>query len=189
MTDTKKLEIDKFEPTGGYLIWIVIFIEFITFAIALIFFKLNALETPEIFHNSGMQLNKTIGFLNTIILLTSGFFMAEAIRFLKLQHIKKYKKYVFMTVVLGLTFIVLKSFEYYTKFSHQISFETNLFYTYYFMLTGFHLIHILFGIVLLTYFYFTTKQQKLEDIEATASFWHMCDLIWLLIFPIIYLTT
>ncbi len=179
-------KIDTLEPPGGYLIWIVIFIELITFGIALIFFVLNSKENLNEYHESAMMLNKTFAFINTMVLLTSGYSMAEAIRFLKKSMLNKFKMYTLSTIMLGLLFIVIKSLEYYTKFQHNISFNSNSYFSYYFMLTGFHLLHVIFGLALLSYFYFSSNKKN-EDIEATAAFWHMCDLIWLLIFPVIYL--
>jgi nitric oxide reductase NorE protein len=179
-------KIDTLEPPGGYLIWIVIFIELITFGIALIFFVLNNKENQTEYHESAMMLNKTFAFINTMVLLTSGYTMAEAIRFMKKSILNKFKMYTLSTIMLGLLFIVIKFLEYYTKFQHNISFNSNSYFSYYFMLTGFHLLHVIFGLALLSYFYFSSNKKN-EDIEATAAFWHMCDLIWLLIFPVIYL--
>ena len=179
-------KIDTLEPPGGYLIWIVIFIELITFGIALIFFVLNSKENQTEYHESAMMLNKTFAFINTMVLLTSGYTMAEAIRFMKKSILNKFKMYTLSTIMLGLLFIVIKFLEYYTKFQHNISFNSNSYFSYYFMLTGFHLLHVIFGLALLSYFYFSSNKKN-EDIEATAAFWHMCDLIWLLIFPVIYL--
>ncbi|HQW45444.1 MAG: cytochrome c oxidase subunit 3 [Bacteroidetes bacterium] len=175
------------EPTGGLLVWIVIFIELITFGIALLFFVMNGKEDLLGFHKSALSLNKTIAFMNTMVLLTSGYTMALSIDFFKRGTMKKFKSYLLFTIILGTLFVVLKLFEYFIKYQQHISLDTNPFYTYYYMLTAFHLFHVLFGIILLGYFYTTHSDIKLNDIEATASFWHMCDLIWLLIFPFIYL--
>ncbi len=179
------------EPPGGILIWIVIFIELITFGIALLFFILNGKENQMIFHDSALQLNKNLAFFNTVVLITSGYTMAEAVRQFKISAQIKFKTYTLITIFLGCIFILLKFVEYNSKFHQNINFNSNTFYTFYFMLTGFHVIHVLFGLVLLGYSYFSIKNihsnHKLEDIEAITAFWHMCDLIWLLLFPVIYL--
>lgn len=181
------LKNNTIEPPGGILIWLVIFIELITFGIALVFFVLTGKAELQVYHESALQLNKSFAFFNTILLLTSGYTMAEAIRFLKNSEMNKFKMYSLATMLIGLLFVVIKSIEYYTKFQQNIGLNSNSFFSFYFMLTGFHLIHVLFGLVLLSYFYLSKKEIKMEDIEATAAFWHMCDLIWLLIFPVIYL--
>jgi len=91
----------------------------------------------------------------------------------------------------GFLFLGLKSVEYYDKLNMGLVLDYNTFFSFYWLLTGFHVIHVLVGLVILSFFYYTLKKQKtesnLEDIEAGAAFWHMCDLIWLLLFPVIYL--
>ena len=91
----------------------------------------------------------------------------------------------------GLLFLVLKSFEYFDKIEAGLTMGYNTFFTFYWMLTLFHVIHVLVGLVILGSVYFglkkTTSTTSIEDVEASAAFWHMCDLIWLLLFPIIYL--
>ncbi len=68
-------------PPGGILMWIIIFLELITFGMALVAFVYYGAEEPEVFHQSKLQLNPTIGAINTVFLLTSGLFVANAIHF------------------------------------------------------------------------------------------------------------
>jgi len=178
-------------PPGGILIWIVIFLELITFGIALIAMVYYSKEEPEVFHNSRLLLNINYGAINTIVLLTSGFFMAESIRFLKVNNRKKASLYLILTIVGGFLFLGIKSVEYYAKIDAGYSINYNTFFSFYWMLTLFHVVHVLVGLVILISMYKSVKSKKsetlVEDFEASAAFWHMCDLIWLLIFPVIYL--
>ena len=169
--------------------WIVIFLELITFGMALVAFVYYGAEEPEVFHQSKLQLNPTIGAINTIFLLTSGLFVANAIHFYKEENTKKTTLFFKLAMLGGLLFLLLKSFEYYTKIIHGITLDTNTFFSFYWMLTGFHIIHVLIGLVLLfiTERNISKNKAALEDVEATAAFWHMCDIIWLLLFPVIYL--
>ncbi|WP_264559435.1 cytochrome c oxidase subunit 3 [Flavobacterium sp. N2270] len=178
-----------FYPPGGILMWIVIFLELITFGMALVAFVYYGAEEPEVFHQSKLQLNPTIGAINTIFLLTSGLFVANAIHFYKEGNIKKTTFFFKLAMLGGLLFLFLKSFEYYTKIENGITLDTNTFFSFYWMLTGFHIIHVLIGLVLLfiTEKNISKNKAELEDVEASAAFWHMCDIIWLLLFPIIYL--
>lgn len=178
-----------FYPPGGILMWIIIFLELITFGMALVAFVYYGAEEPEVFHQSKLQLNPTIGAINTIFLLTSGLFVANAIHFYKEGNTKKTTFFFKLAMLGGLLFLILKSFEYYTKIIHGITLDTNTFFSFYWMLTGFHIIHVLIGLVLLfiTERTISKNKSKLEDVEATAAFWHMCDIIWLLLFPTIYL--
>lgn len=176
-------------PPGGILMWIIIFLELITFGMALIAFVHYGKQEPEVFHQSKLQLNTTIGAINTLFLLTSGLFIANAVSFYKDGNTKKTNLFFKLAMLGGVLFLLLKSFEYYTKIENGITLETNTFFFFYWLLTGFHIIHVLIGLIIL---FITGKSirknnAKLEDVEASATFWHMCDIIWLLLFPILYL--
>lgn len=176
-------------PPGGILMWIIIFLELFTFGIALIAMVFSSKENPVVFHESSLLLNTTYGMVNTIFLLTSGFFMAVTVSEFKRNNLKKVKLYLGLAMGFGLLFLGLKSVEYIEKLDAGITLSYNTFFSYYWMLTLFHVIHVIVGLVILSSLYFSIKKQKaaLEDVEASAAFWHMCDLIWLLLFPIIYL--
>ena len=145
----------------------------------------------DLFHTSSLKLNKTIGTINTILLLTSGFFVAKGIHFFKASNIKKTVSYFNWAMVGGFGFLVLKSIEYYEKLEAGLHMDYNSFFRFYWLLTGFHFIHVIVGLVILIIITFSIRKKQteasFEDIEASASFWHMCDLIWLLLFPILYL--
>ncbi|WP_456442022.1 cytochrome c oxidase subunit 3 [Psychroserpens sp.] len=176
-------------PPGGILLWIIIFLELITFGIALLAMVFSSQENPELFHDSRLLLNTTYGMVNTIFLLTSGFFMAVAVSEFKRNNIRKVKLYLGLTMGFGLLFLGLKGLEYFEKLEAGITMSYNTFFSYYWMLTLFHVVHVIVGLVILASLYFSIKKPDmvLEDVEASAAFWHMCDLIWLLLFPIIYL--
>ncbi len=182
-------------PPGGILIWIIITLELLTFGIALIALVVYSKENPKLFHESRLLLNQSFGAINTIFLLISGFFMATSVYNFKQNNLKKTKLYLKLTMLGGFLFLLLKSVEYYHKIDVGLLIDSNTFFTFYWLLTGFHVIHVMVGLVILSYFYFSIKKQingnatklETEDLEAGAAFWHMCDLIWLLIFPVIYL--
>jgi len=176
-------------PPGGILLWILIFLELITFGVALIVLVVNSKENPELFHQSRLHLNSTFGAINTIFLLTSGAFMAVTVHQFKLNNNLIASKYLKLTMLGGMLFLILKGFEYYLKIESGHTLGSNSFFTFYWLLTGFHVIHVLVGMVILLFTQNGLKKGKtlLEDIEASAAFWHMCDLIWLLLFPMLYL--
>jgi len=178
-------------PPGGILMWIIIFLELITFGMALVAFVFYGSENATIFHESRMQLNTFFGATNTVFLLTSGFFMANAVHEFKEQNIQKSSVYFKLTMLGGFLFLGLKSVEYYHKIDSGITLDTNMFYTFYWLLTGFHVIHVIIGLVILAWTNYGMKKKNsdtvIDDIEACGAFWHMCDLIWLLLFPVIYL--
>jgi len=190
----KNTDIDyknPFYPPGGILLWILITLELITFSAAIIALTVYSREDPEGYHQSRLLLNSTYGAVNTIFLLTSGFFMAVTIHLLRNLKIDKAQLFLKLTMLGGVLFIVLKSIEYHQKIEHGLTLGYNTFFNFYWLLTGFHVIHVLVGLIILTFIYFNIKKKRenidILDAEAGAAFWHMCDLIWLLLFPTLYL--
>lgn len=178
-------------PPGGILMWIIIFLELFTFGMALVAFAYYGSQEPQLFHQSRLQLNTTFGVINTVFLLTSGLFMAATVQEFKGNNKKKSSLYIKLAMLGGVLFILLKSIEYYHKIEAGISLETNMFFNFYWLLTGFHLIHVVMGLIILSRTNYGINKKNsdtaIEDVEACAAFWHMCDLIWLLLFPVLYL--
>lgn len=178
-------------PPGGILMWIVIFLELLTFGIALLFMVVLSKDEVSVFHNSRLMLNPILGATNTIILLISGYFMAESVRHYKAENTAKANTTINLAMLMGFLFLIIKSFEYYLKLTQNITLSTNTFFSFYWLLTGFHFIHVLVGLVILFFIKKYNRQrvstENLEFYEAGATFWHMCDLIWIVLFPILYL--
>ena len=85
---------------------------------------------------------------------------------------------------LGCLFLAIKGIEYAGKFEHGIGIETSPFFTFYFLITGFHALHVVAGIVILA---IVGAADSVRNMETGVAFWHMVDLVWVLLFPIIYL--
>jgi nitric oxide reductase NorE protein len=186
-------EIEKYrlfyQPPGGILMWILIYLELITFGIALVSMVYEGELLYEMYRTSSSTLNKTYGVFNTVILLTSGFFMAMSLKKYQRGDILTSKRYLLGTMIFGVLFLVIKTVEYYAKIEAAIYIDTNVFYTYYWLLTLFHVIHVVVGLVILgiMYIHFDKAISFAEDYESGAAFWHMCDLIWMLLFSVLYL--
>lgn len=178
-------------PPGGILMWLLIFLELFTFGAVLIALVISSKEDPEGYHLSRLHLNTTFGAINTVFLLVSGLFMSTAVHQFKANNNVKTLYYLKLTMLGGLLFLLLKGIEYYFKIEGGFSMGYDSFFTFYWLLTGFHVIHVIVGLVILLIIYFGIKKPNnetaLEDFEASATFWHMCDLIWLLLFPTLYL--
>jgi nitric oxide reductase NorE protein len=177
-------------PPGGILLWIIIFLELFTFGAAIIAMVVQGQAELALFHQSRLELNLFIGTANTLLLLTSGYFVALAVQQYNTSTPKS-KTYLQLAIIGGLGFLILKSIEYYAKIQMGIGIGYNLFFTYYWLLTLFHVVHVLVGLVILISLYLSIQKEKLAenkaDFEAGAAFWHLCDLIWLLLFPMLYL--
>jgi len=179
-------------PPGGMLIWIIIFLEFVTFAAGIMVYLSFRQGDLETFNSSQQMLNSSYGMINTIVLITSGFLMATTMVFLKKGDSKKASLFLILTILFGTVFLLLKGFEYQEKFALGLGMGYNQFFVFYWLLTGFHFIHVLVGVILLSYMLIKIKsgyysKTNYEDVETVGVFWHMCDLIWIFLFPILYL--
>ena len=177
-------------PPGGLLVWALVLMELLTFGVAMIAFFVSSQGEPEVFHASRMKLSPVFGLVNTAFLLTSGYFMALSVERFKRGEPVAARKLLDLTFLGGLLFVVLKGVEYQQKVSKGLVLGYDTFFTYYWLLTVFHLMHVLVGMVILLCMRARLnpgKTIKEEDYEAGGVFWHMCDLIWLLLFPALYL--
>jgi heme/copper-type cytochrome/quinol oxidase subunit 3 len=139
-------------------------------------------------------LNVKMATLNTIVLITSSVTMVMAWASLMRRNYSTYQLYMFATVGLGLVFMVVKYFEYASKFDHHLYPSTNTFLAIYFTLTGLHGLHVLGGMVVNTYFAIFGKrlweknpQWLTNRVGHSGLFWHFVDLVWIFLFPILYL--
>ncbi len=179
-------------PPGGILIWMIVFVELITFMMGLGAFVVQRSKNMVAFHESQQLLNPIFGIINTILLVTAGFFMAGAVRKLRQGDSISSSRNISISILFGLSFLGVKSVEYFGKIRLGTGLNHSNFFMYYWMLTGFHFIHVLAGVAILLVLMFYIKKGYYSetnhgDVETGAVFWHMCDLIWLLIFPILYL--
>ena len=178
-------------PPGGILVWALVLLELLTFSVALIALMLSSKDDPQQFHVSRLLLNPLYGVVNTVFLLTSGYFMAMGVEQFKCGDRLHAQRSVLFTILGGCAFLILKGFEYSEKIEHGLTLGYDTFFTYYWLLTCFHVMHVLVGLVILAVLFIRLRgsEGKLnsEDFEAGAVFWHMCDLIWLVLFPVLYL--
>ncbi|HHZ98871.1 MAG TPA: heme-copper oxidase subunit III [Candidatus Marinimicrobia bacterium] len=114
---------------------------------------------------------------------------------LRMDDFKKYRLYMGLTILLGLTFLVVKiMFEYMPKIEHHHIPSTHNFYATYFVLTGLHALHVVGGLIVNAYFWGpgakmweTAPEQFTNRIEIAGLYWHFVDIVWIFLFPTIYL--
>ena len=186
------LPANPLEPPGGILVWIIVFLELITFAAGLAVFVVQGRGDAAAFQAGRALLNQPIALANTLILLTGGWCMANGIGVLRRDHRIPAGRWIVGAIVSGVAFLVLKGFEYAEKIQHGIGFGEDTFFTLYWLLTGFHFLHVVVAVVLLLVMRSGIcrgryHRDNLHDVESSGIFWHLCDLIWLLLYPVIYL--
>ena len=148
----------------------------------------------ESWPNGWELLNVPLATVNTLFLITSSVTMVMSWASLALRDFKKYRMYMAITVLLGFAFLIVKGFEYTHKFEHHHFPSTNNFYAIYFTLTGLHGLHVIGGILVNTYFLFPGSglwkkdpDQFMGRVEAAGLYWHFVDLVWIFLFPVLYL--
>jgi cytochrome c oxidase subunit III len=139
-------------------------------------------------------LNVPLATLNTIILIASSVTMVMSWASLKLNDFKKYRLYMGLTLLAGFGFMIVKAFEYGAKFEHHLFPKTNTFLAIYFTLTGLHGLHVLGGMIVNGYFLWpgaklwrTQPERFTNRIEVAGLYWHFVDLVWIFLFPTLYL--
>ena len=157
---------------------------------AYIVLRLNMPNWPK----GSTILNVPLATINTLVLITSSVTMVMAWASLALNQFRKFQKYLGSTILLSLVFLVVKYFEYQAKFHHHHFPSTNNFYGIYFTMTGLHALHIIGGIIVNLYLLFpgskmwqTEPEQFMGRIEAAGLYWHFVDLVWIFLFPVLYL--
>jgi heme/copper-type cytochrome/quinol oxidase subunit 3 len=140
------------------------------------------------------HLNVPLATLNTMILITSSVTIVMAWSSLALKNLAGFKKYMGLTVLLSFGFLVVKAIEYSSKFAHHHYPSTDNFYGIYFVLTGLHGLHVIGGIVVNLFLLFPGSKMWDKDpdqftgrVEAAGLYWHFVDLVWIFLFPVLYL--
>ncbi len=180
------------EPPGGILVWIIVLVELLTFGIGIAVFLVQRNHDPEVFHHGQDHLNRALAFTNTVVLLTGGWFMANATERLRSGDSSRSSSWIAASTLTGALFMILKGIEYAGALRQGYDLHHNVFFTLYWLLTGFHFLHVLVATVLLAAMTLGIRRGKYtathhEDVESSGIFWHMCDLIWLLLMPVVYL--
>tara|TARA_B100000929_G_scaffold264780_1_gene231428 strand:- start:26 stop:622 length:597 start_codon:yes stop_codon:yes gene_type:complete len=191
--------VDERPDTGVYNaklgVWLFLASEVMLFGglfSAYVFLRLGA--PVGAFHEWGQELNIPLATLNTMILISSSMTMVMSWVSLKMNDFKKFKLYMALTLLCALCFLVIKYLEYSAKIHHHIYPSTNTFYAIYFTLTGLHGLHIIGGMIVLFYLWgpgsnmWNSKPEQFTNrVEIVGLYWHFVDLVWIFLFPILYL--
>jgi heme/copper-type cytochrome/quinol oxidase subunit 3 len=139
-------------------------------------------------------LNIPLATINTVVLISSSVTMVMSWASLMMKNFSRYRMYMGATILLALVFLVIKYIEYTGKFSHGIFPSTSTFYAIYFTITGLHGLHVIGGIIVNAYFWGPGSRMWKSDpqrftnrVEIAGLYWHFVDLVWIFLFPVLYL--
>lgn len=171
-------------------IWAFIFGDLVIFAVFFLTFIFYRGENPELYASQQALLSDGLGLLNTLLLLTSSLFMAQAVRVAR-HGGAQLPGLLAAVIVCGLGFVGVKVIEWGSKIQDGITLNTNEFFTFYYMFTGIHLVHVLIGLAVLVWLFLRSLREPASGmigvLESGGAFWHLVDLLWVVLFALLYL--
>lgn len=189
---TPSLSFRKNESIPGSLaIWFAILAEMSEFAIMFIVYFIAKVHNPELFYQGPTKLNTPAGTANTIIMLTSSFFVVRAVIAVRNNQLKESTRWLWGAVICGVLYLIIKYFEYQWNTAQGLDTETNIFYGVYYYVTFNHFLHVGWGSAGLVWVIYRIKtgiysKDEHEGLINMAVYWHMIDLAWITIFPLLY---
>ena len=169
---------------GNPMMWLLIAAELMVFGGALVAYAGARSLDPAGFVLAQDGLDRLAGVINTAVLLTSGLFAAFAVTAREAGRRGLARAWLGAASLLGVVFLLVKAREYGAEFDAGHGLGDGGFFTLYFLITGFHAVHVVFGIVILAV---VAVFDDIEHVETGTAFWHMVDLVWVVIFPCLYL--
>ncbi|MCH9682448.1 MAG: cytochrome c oxidase subunit 3 family protein [Deltaproteobacteria bacterium] len=187
--------------------WVFLSTEILMFSGLFLAYFIVRMHYPDMVLAAHEHLNKTMGGINTVVLITSSLTMALAVRAAQVGDTPAIKRNILLTIAFAFTFMVVKYFEYTAKIEHgmlpgkfynaaehgyYIEGHPHIFFAVYFCMTGLHGVHVLIGIGVLTWIYLRANKGHFgpnyyTPVENVGLYWHLVDLVWIFLFPLLYL--
>lgn len=147
---------------------------------------------PEMFYEDHLKLDRVLGAVNTVVLICSSLTVALGISAIRKGKQGLLRVFLVLTILLAGAFLAIKYVEYGEKFAHGLHPGTDIFFSLYFMLTGLHGLHVLAGMVILSAMFVlagrgTFSESYHTPVEISGLYWHFVDLVWIYLFPLLYL--
>ncbi|HKY63422.1 MAG TPA: cytochrome c oxidase subunit 3 [bacterium] len=173
--------------TGRLGMWWVLASEIVIFGGAVVIYLLYRLRYPEWAAESA-HTNELIGLANTVILLTSSLTMVLAHQAATPERRARCSRLLGATVLLGAAFLGLKAYEYRSELLAGFTPTKNLFWSFYYFLTGLHALHIVAGLIaILAVRRGVRRGENFQRVDHVGLYWHFVDVVWIFLFPMLYL--
>lgn len=197
-------EVEQQRESAKLGMWIFLLTEILLFGGLFVFYAIYRAWHPDMFHNAHKFLDVTLGTINTFVLISSSVTMALAIRSIQTGNRRQAIINLVITLAFACTFLVIKYIEY----SHKIHLgqlpgtlytftgvegtNPHIFFSIYFIMTGLHGLHVLAGMGAISWVLVKTIKGRFSPeyytpLEMTGLYWHLVDLIWIYLFPLLYL--
>lgn len=177
---------------GDLAMWVFILAELAAFSLFILAFCITQLLNPELFSSGRSQLDSSTGFAMTAGLLTSGALAAMAVELARNNQARRASWLLIAAIASGMVYVVLKLQEYSHLASLGFDLEYDTFFTLYWLTTAFHFLHVVMGLCILSFIAWRSyrtvySQDNHSGMESGVLYWHMIDLVWVIIFPLVYL--
>ena len=178
-------------PPGDLAIWIFILAELGVFALFFAAYAFARSHNVALFDEFQQHLDRRAALINTLALITGSYFVVRAVAAIREDSREHCVRWLLAALGMGTLFLVVKWSEYADHFGQGITLSTNTFYMFYLSLTIFHFMHVILGMVILTAIAWKAQHgaysaDRHTGVESGASYWHMVDLVWLILFPLVY---
>lgn len=176
---------------GDLAIWFFIFAELAAFGVLFVTYAFTRARHVALFDAMQETLSRDAGMANTLLLIAGSWCVARACAAMRGDDARRAAHWLAAGLACGAGFVAVKLVEYAGKFAEGIGLSTNLFYMFYLALTFFHFMHVLLGMVILAAIWHKTRRggytaASHAGMDSGASYWHMVDLVWLILFPLVY---
>ena len=174
-------------PTGRLAVWWLLASEIFIFGGLITCFVLFKLNGSPGFEDASLT-SVTAGAINTFVLLTSSLSIVLAHAAIEKGDQNKSFTYIWYTIGFGLVFLVIKTYEYTGKILHGHTITDNLFWSFYYTMTGLHALHVIGGMVIMALISFDIRKgHNFQRVELIGIYWHFVDLVWIFLFPLLYI--
>ncbi len=176
---------------GDLAIWWFILAELLVFGVFFVAYAFARANNVELFNAEQAALDRDAGAINTALLLASSYLVVRAVQLAEAGRSRAAAPWILGAIACGLGFVAVKLWEYAIKLGEGVSLASSTFHMFYISLTFFHFMHVLLGLVILGALWVNARSGRygpdnMNGIETGAAYWHMVDLVWLILFPLVY---
>lgn len=190
--DARRVSATRSHVPGEPGVWILIIGDLIVFGVIFLAFLHARGGEPAVFEESQVALHRAFGVLNTLLLLTSSLFVASAVAAMRPPAAGTARRFLFAALACAVMFLVDKGIEWTDLITGGHGATSNAYFMYFFVMTGLHAVHVVLGVILLIAMTRIARAGKLtksqiDTVESFGCCWHLVDVLWLIIFPLLYL--
>lgn len=174
-------------PNGRAAMWWVIASEIVIFGGLVCTYIMYRMRFPE-WADLAAKTSTLLGSINTVVLLTSSYTVVLAHEAAEKRDLAKVRRYLLTTIGFGFVFLCVKAIEYTNEISHGYTFTSHLFWSFYFFMTGLHGLHVIAGMIaMFLVMRGAAKGENLHRVEMAGLYWHFVDIVWIFLFPLLYI--